>query len=79
MQERAYGLLRSMLGPGAQFREGQWEAISNVLQRKRTLLVQRTGWRKSIVYFLATKLLRDQGAGPAILISPLLSLNAGLC
>jgi ATP-dependent DNA helicase RecQ len=74
MQERAYGLLRSMLGPGAQFREGQWEAISNVLQRKRTLLVQRTGWRKSIVYFLATKLLRDQGAGPAILISPLLSL-----
>lgn len=74
MQERAHGFLGSMLGPDAQFREGQWEAISNVLLRKRTLLVQRTGWGKSIVYFLATKLLRDQGAGPTILISPLLSL-----
>lgn len=74
MHSRAQELLRLMLGPDAQFRDGQWEAIGNVLQRKRTLLVQRTGWGKSIVYFLATRLLRDQGVGPTILISPLLSL-----
>src|SRR5205807_1837332 len=43
-------------------------------QRQRVLVVQRTGWGKSIVYFLATKILRDSGAGPTLLISPLLSL-----
>ena len=74
MQERAHKLLRIMLGADVNFREGQWEAISKVLQRKRTLLVQKTGWGKSIVYFLATKLLRNQGSGPTVLISPLLSL-----
>ena len=64
-----------MIGPGAVFRAGQWEAIKVVaFEKKRTLVVQRTGWGKSIVYFLATKILRDKGAGPAILISPLLSL-----
>ena len=54
-----------MLGVNAEFRTGQWQAIESVaIQRKRVLLVQRTSWGKSIVYFLATKLLREQGAGP---------------
>ena len=64
-----------MLGPMAEFRDGQWEAIDLVAnQRRRVLVVQRTGWGKSVVYFLAAKILRDAGAGPALLISPLLSL-----
>jgi len=68
-------LLRQMLGPGAEFREGQWEAIDLIAnERRRVLVVQRTGWGKSVVYFLAAKILRDVGAGPALLISPLLSL-----
>lgn len=75
MRERAEALLRQMLGPTAQFREGQWEAIEEIArQRNRVLVVQRTGWGKSLVYFIATRLLRDQGAGPTVLISPLLSL-----
>lgn len=68
-------LLRQMLGADARFRDGQWEAIDAIAgQRKRLLVVQRTGWGKSIVYFLATRLLRDAGSGPTLLISPLLSL-----
>jgi hypothetical protein len=64
-----------MLGPAAQFRDGQWEGIDLVAnQRRRLLVVQRTGWGKSAVYFLASKILRDAGAGPTLLISPLLSL-----
>jgi ATP-dependent DNA helicase RecQ len=64
-----------MLGPEARFHEGQWEAIEAVVQhRKRALVVQRTGWGKSLVYFIATRLLREQHAGPTVLISPLLSL-----
>lgn len=67
--------LRTALGdPSASFRDGQWESIEQLLARKRVLVVQRTGWGKSMVYFLATKLLRDKGAGPTLLISPLLSL-----
>jgi ATP-dependent DNA helicase RecQ len=68
-------LLRTMLGPEVDFRPGQWEAIETVsIKKKRALVVQRTGWGKSLVYFLATKLLREQRAGPTLLISPLLSL-----
>ena len=68
-------LLKLMLGPQAQFREGQWQAIDAIVTRRgRVLVVQRTGWGKSLVYFLSTKLLREQGAGPTILVSPLLSL-----
>src|SRR5437764_8079036 len=64
-----------MLGPDAEFRDGQWEAIDLVANRhQRLLVVQRTGWGKSLVYFLAAKILRDAGAGPALLISPLLAL-----
>jgi len=68
-------LLRKMIGEQAAFRPGQWEAIEAVGSKKqRVLVVQRTGWGKSLVYFLATKLLRDRGSGPTLLISPLLSL-----
>jgi ATP-dependent DNA helicase RecQ len=68
-------LLRRMLGADKFFRDGQWEAIEAIaLCKKRVLVVQRTGWGKSIVYFLATKILRDDGAGPTLLISPLLAL-----
>jgi ATP-dependent DNA helicase RecQ len=67
--------LQETLGPQAAFREGQWEAIAALVEnRQRALVVQRTGWGKSMVYFMATRLLRAQGAGPTILISPLLSL-----
>lgn len=75
MKEIAENYLHRMIGPEADFREGQWEAIHTVVNQKRKiLLVQRTGWGKSLVYFLSTKLLRDQGAGPTLLISPLLAL-----
>ncbi len=75
MYTEAQALLRQMLGPQAAFRPGQWEAIEAVaLKKQRVLLVQRTGWGKSLVYFLATKLLRNRGSGPTLLISPLLSL-----
>src|SRR5437763_15769217 len=61
--------------PSACFREGQEEAIRHVVERRgRLLVVQKTGWGKSFVYFIATKLLRESGAGPALLISPLLAL-----
>jgi len=74
---REYGLklLKTMLGEDANFRDGQWEAIETLaIKKKRALIVQRTGWGKSIVYFLSTKILRDNGAGVTLLISPLLSL-----
>src|SRR4051794_9942250 len=75
LQARAYELLRAMYGPGADFRAGQWEAIENLIAgKRRVLVVQRTGWGKSLVYFLAAKLLREQHAGPTLLVSPLLSL-----
>ena len=74
-KEPALALLRQMLGPAADFRDGQWEAIDLAAnQRQRLLVVQRTGWGKSVVYFLAARILRDAGAGPTLLISPLLSL-----
>lgn len=61
--------------PKAEFRDGQWEAIDHVVNsRGKLLVVQRTGWGKSAVYFVATKLLRDQGMGPTIVVSPLLAL-----
>ena len=73
---RALELLRKGSGiPDAQFRDGQLEAIRHIVEgRGRLLVVQRTGWGKSFVYFIATKLLRDSGTGPALLVSPLLSL-----
>lgn len=72
----AQQLLRtSLASPQATFREGQWEAIDAVVnQRQKLLVVQRTGWGKSSVYFIATKIFRDQGMGPTIIVSPLLAL-----
>src|SRR3954449_4829405 len=68
-------LLRRLAGPDATFREHQREAITDLVEdRARVLCVQRTGWGKSAVYFLATSLLREQGAGPALIVSPLLAL-----
>ena len=69
-------LLRKILSdPEANFRYGQWEAIDKVVnKKKKVLVIERTGWGKSIVYFLSTKLLRIKNSGPTIIISPLLSL-----
>ncbi|MFE0804786.1 RecQ family ATP-dependent DNA helicase [Streptomyces sp. NPDC058812] len=59
----------------ARLREDQWRAIEAlVADRRRALVVQRTGWGKSAVYFVATALLRDRGAGPTVIVSPLLAL-----
>ena len=75
-RKRSLELLRIGSGiPDAQFREGQEEAIRHVVEgRGKLLVVQKTGWGKSFVYFIATKLLREGGNGPALLISPLLAL-----
>ncbi len=72
----ALAMLRTLVGRAdAAFHEGQFEAIETLVdQRRRALVVQRTGWGKSAVYFVATLLLRERGAGPTILISPLLAL-----
>ncbi|MDB5585897.1 MAG: ATP-dependent helicase, RecQ family [Devosia sp.] len=69
-------LLRQAIeNQNADFVEGQWEAIDAIAnERQRVLLVQRTGWGKSMVYFLSTRILRDEGAGTTLIISPLLSL-----
>lgn len=69
-------LLRRALGnPGATFRDGQWEAIDALVNRReRLLVVQRTGWGKSSVYFISTRILRDRGRGPTLIVSPLLAL-----
>lgn len=75
MKNIALQYLQTALGnPQAIFRDGQWESIEQLFHNRRILVVERTGWGKSMVYFLATRLLRDQGAGPTLLISPLLSL-----
>jgi ATP-dependent DNA helicase RecQ len=73
---KALTLVRHALAkPTADFRPGQWEAIHAVVTgRARTLVVQRTGWGKSLVYFLSTRLLRDQGAGTRSSIPPLQAL-----
>jgi len=75
-RNRALELLR--IGSGradATFRDGQEDAIRHIVEGKgRLLVVQKTGWGKSFVYFIATRLLREAGAGPALLISPLLAL-----
>ena len=72
----AEALLRRLTAsPTTTFRPGQWEAIDRLVGRRgRVLVVQRTGWGKSAVYVVATRLLRDAGAGPTVLISPLLAL-----
>jgi ATP-dependent DNA helicase RecQ len=75
-REAALAALRELVGrPDADFHDGQYEAIEALVEgRRRALVVQRTGWGKSAVYFVATLLLRRQGAGPTVLVSPLLAL-----
>ncbi len=72
----ALKLLRTALDdPIADFREGQWEAIDSLVNKQQQLLVvQRTGWGKSSVYFISTRILRDRGRGPTLIVSPLLAL-----
>jgi ATP-dependent DNA helicase RecQ len=79
-REAAERHLRALVGPregqgDAVLREDQWAAIEALaVDRRRALVVQRTGWGKSAVYFVATKLLREHGAGPTVIVSPLLAL-----
>jgi ATP-dependent DNA helicase RecQ len=75
LRDRAEEVLRTLAGPGARLRHDQWTAIEAlVVGRRRALVVQRTGWGKSAVYFVATALLRAAGAGPTVIVSPLLAL-----
>src|SRR5690554_3546929 len=72
----ALSIMRRLVGSEtAEFHHGQYEAIETLVDgRRRALVVQRTGWGKSAVYFVATLLLRQSGAGPTVLVSPLLAL-----
>ncbi len=76
IRDAALSALRDLVGrPDADFHAGQFEAIEALVAgRRRALVVQRTGWGKSAVYFVATLLLRRRGAGPTVLVSPLLAL-----
>ena len=79
-RHQAEAHLRALVGPrdgqsDAVLREDQWTAIEALaVDRRRALVVQRTGWGKSAVYFVATALLRAAGAGPTVIVSPLLAL-----
>ena len=75
-RQQAERLLQiAVSNPDARFRAGQWEAIDAVSNRRaKLLLVQRTGWGKSAVYFVTTRIFRDAGRGPTIIVSPLLAL-----
>src|SRR5262249_46315401 len=78
LRTEADAILAELVGdPGgaARLRESQWEVGTALVQdRRRALVVQRTGWGKSAVYFVATALLRRRGAGPTVIVSPLLAL-----
>ena len=76
MRAEAEQHLRALVGSGtATLYDDQWAAIEALaVDRRRALVVQRTGWGKSAVYFVATALLRARGAGPTVIISPLLAL-----
>src|ERR1700735_2067676 len=75
LRDEAERCLRALAGPGAALRDDQWTAIrALVSERRRALVVQRTGWGKSAVYFTATALLRARGFGPSVIVSPLLAL-----
>jgi ATP-dependent DNA helicase RecQ len=71
----AQAILEQLAGPAAILRDDQWSAIEAlVVHRRRALVVQRTGWGKSAVYFIAAKLLRASGHGATVIVSPLLAL-----
>ena len=75
LRDEAERHLRALAGDGARLRDDQWTAIRPWSpHRRRALVVQRTGWGKSAVYFVATALLRARGAGPTVIVSPLLAL-----
>ncbi|PZF80781.1 RecQ family ATP-dependent DNA helicase [Jiangella anatolica] len=76
LKDEAETLLRRLVGnDAAEFRDGQWDAVRDLVEhRRRVLVVQRTGWGKSAVYFVATGLQRARGAGPTVIVSPLLAL-----
>src|SRR6476469_10160760 len=75
LRAQAQRHLSALAGEDAVLREDQWTAIAAlVADRRRALVVQRTGWGKSAVYFVATALLRAQGSGPTVIVSPLLAL-----
>ncbi len=67
-------ILFQTYGTNAGFRDGQYEAIESTMTKRRTLVVQKTGWGKSLVYFISTKMNRDHGRGMTMVISPLLVL-----
>jgi ATP-dependent DNA helicase RecQ len=74
-RDEAERQLRALAGDEAILREDQWTAIEALVEdRRRALVVQRTGWGKSAVYFIATAMLRKTGAGPTVIVSPLLAL-----
>jgi ATP-dependent DNA helicase RecQ len=76
MRDDAERVLRALVGrDDAVLRDDQWAAVEALVAgRRRALVVQRTGWGKSAVYFVATSLLRARGAGPTLIVSPLLAL-----
>ncbi|TRW44881.1 RecQ family ATP-dependent DNA helicase [Georgenia yuyongxinii] len=81
LRHQAEAALRALVDrPGARLRADQWTAIEAlVAHHRRALVVERTGWGKSAVYFVATALLRAGAAGgapagPTVIISPLLAL-----
>ncbi|WP_274912836.1 RecQ family ATP-dependent DNA helicase [Streptomyces sp. WZ-12] len=78
LRAAADAVLRRLVGDpdgAARLREDQWRAIEAlVAEHRRALVVQRTGWGKSAVYFVATALLRERGSGPTVIVSPLLAL-----
>lgn len=67
-------IIKAIYGSNASFRDGQYEAIEATMTHNRTLVVQRTGWGKSLVYFVCTKLIREQKRGVTMVVSPLLVL-----
>ena len=69
-------ILKALYGQNAQFRDGQYEAIEATLLHHRTLVVQRTDWGKSLVYFVCTKLLREAGAGVTMLLDTGVDLHS---
>ncbi|NTY59488.1 RecQ family ATP-dependent DNA helicase [Mycolicibacterium sphagni] len=74
-RDEAQAILEQLAGPAAVLRDDQWTAIEAlVVDRRQALVVQRTGWGKSAVYFIAAKLLRARGHGATVIVSPLLAL-----
>ena len=74
MREKITKILKKYYGENAVFREGQYEAIESTYKNPRTLIVQKTGWGKSLVYFISTKLFREENKGFTLVVSPLLVL-----